>query len=420
MGLRLFSVIRFRAVTRAAVLSAALVATALVLAAGPAAAQSNPFRPVVEVDGRVVTQWEIDQRAQLLTLFRSPGDPREAAREALVDERLQLAAAERLGVAPAPEEVEAGMEEFAGRVDLTTEEFIARIVEAGVAEESFRDFVRAGVAWRQVVRARFGSRAQVTEAEIDRALALTSRRGGAEVLISEIIIPARNPEEQAQAERIAADISANVRGEGAFAAAARQFSAAPTRSAGGRVSNAVDVGNLPPELRAQILTLAPGEVSDPVSLGGAVAVFMLRELRETGIAEAENVSLEYARYLIPGGASEAALQEAARVAARVDTCDDLYGVNTGQPAERLTIETRARGDVPARTALELAKLDEGETATYPEGGTLVFVMLCGRTEIREEEVDRTAVRRQLIDRRLSAYADGFLAELRADAIIREP
>jgi peptidyl-prolyl cis-trans isomerase SurA len=372
------------------------------------------------VNDRVVTQWEIDQRARLLTLFRSPGNPQEAAREALVDERLQLAAAERLGIAPAPEEVEAGMAEFAGRVDLTTEEFIARIGEAGVAEESFRDFVRAGVAWRQVVRARFGARAQVTEAEIDRALALTSRRGGAEAVISEIIIPARNPEEQARAEGIAADISANVRGEGAFAAAARQFSAAPTRSAGGRVSNPVDVSNLPPELRAQILTLAPGEVSDPVSLGGAVAVFLLRDLRETGVAEAENVSLEYARYLIPGGASEAALQEAARVAARVDTCDDLYGVNKGQPAERLTIETRAQGDVPSREALELAKLDEGETATYAEGGTLVFLMLCGRTEIREEEVDRAAVRRQLIDRRLSAYADGFLAELRADAIVREP
>src|SRR6056297_324606 len=109
------------------------------------------------------------------------------------------------------------MAEFAGRVDLTTEEFVARIAEAGVAEESFRDFVRAGVAWREVVRNRFGPRAQVTEAEVDRALSLTSRRGGAEALISEIILPARNPEEQARAERIAADISANVSGAGAFA-----------------------------------------------------------------------------------------------------------------------------------------------------------------------------------------------------------
>jgi peptidyl-prolyl cis-trans isomerase SurA len=261
----------------------------------------------------------------------------------------------------------------------------------------------------------------VTEAEVDRALALTSRRGGAQALISEIILPARNPEEQAQALEIAGEIARDVRGTAAFAAAARQFSAAPTRENGGRVPNPVDLASLPPQLRAQILTLAPGEVSDPVTLSGAVAIFQLRELRETGIAEADNVSLEYARYLIPGGGTPEAAQEAARVAARVDTCDDLYGVNKGQPPERLVIETRPVQEIPAELALELARLDEGEVSTsIVRGGTQVLLMLCGRTEIREEEVDRAAVRRQLIDQRLAAYADGYLAELRADAIIREP
>lgn len=404
-----------------AVLSVCAALALSALLAGVAMAQSNPFRPVLLVNDKAITAWELDQRARILRLFRSPGDPNEEAREALIDERLQLAAAQRLGITAPEEAVEAGMQEFASRVELSVEEFLAALAQAGVEPETFRDFVRAGVTWREVVRTRFGPRAQVTEAEVDRALALTSRRGGAEVLISEIIIPARNPEEQARAQAIADDIARNVSGQGAFAAAARQYSAAPTAQNGGRVSNAVQVSNLPPALRAQILTLAPGEVSDPITLAGAVAVFQLRELRETGLADAENVSLEYARYLIPNGGTDAARAEAARVAARVDTCDDLYGVNKGQPDERLVIETRALQDIPAEIALELAKLDEGEVSTaIVRGGTQVLLMLCGRTEIREEEIDRATVRRSLIDQRLSAYADGFLAELRADAIIREP
>jgi peptidyl-prolyl cis-trans isomerase SurA len=398
-----------------------VLAALAALGAGPVAAQGNPFRPVVLVNDFAVTAWELDQRARLLQLFQSPGDPREEARRALIDERLQLGAAQRLGVVPDAAEVEAGMEEFAARVDLSVPEFLATIGEAGVDEQSFRDFVRAGVAWREVVRTRFGPRAQVTEAEVDRALALTSRQGGAEALISEIILPARTPEERAEAERIAAELAQRIDGTAAFAEGARRFSAAPSRADGGRVANPVDVGSLPPALRAQILTLAPGEVSDPIQLGNAVGLFQLRELRETGIAEAQNVSLEYARYLIPAADPAAARAEAARVAAAVDTCDDLYGVNYGQPAERLVIEARSAGDIPSEIALELAKLDEGEVSTaIVRQGTLVLLMLCGRTEIREEEVDRAAIRRQLIDRRLAAYADGYLAELRADAIIREP
>jgi peptidyl-prolyl cis-trans isomerase SurA len=402
-------------------LAIAIVAC-LAAAAAPVAApaQSNPFRPVVIVNDKAVTAWEIDQRARLLTLFQPSGDPEEEARAALIDERLQLGAAERLGIRPSPEAVEAGMEEFAGRTDLPLEQFVQALAQEGVAEETFRDFVRAGVAWREVVRTRFGPRAQVTEAEVDRALALTSRQGGAEALISEIIIPARTPEEQARAQRIAEDISETVGSFGAFAAAARRYSAADTRAAGGRVSNPVQLGELPPPLRTQILTLAPGEVSDPISISNAVAVFQLRELRETRLGEAENVSLEYARYLIPGAGGDAAAR-AARIRARVDTCDDLYGVNLDQPDERLAIETLAAGEIAPDVAIELAKLDEGEVSTaLRRGDTLVFLMLCGRTEIREGEVDRGAVRRQLIDQRLAAYADGFLAELRADAIIRAP
>ena len=400
-----------------------VVAACLLLLAGaaPAPGQSNPFRPAILVNDAVVTAWELDQRERILRLFRNPGDPAEVAREQLVNERLQLGAARALGITIPPEAVEQGMIEFAGRADLELDAFLAALAQQGVAAETFRDFVRAGLSWREVVRTRFGPRAQVTEAEIDRALALTSRRGGAQALLSEIILPARTPQEQAEAQRLADELSRNLRGTTAFANAARQVSAAPTAPAGGRIPDPVPLASLPEGVRAQLLTLSPGEVSDPVPLGGAIALFLLRELRDTGLAEPDAVSVEYARYLIPAGDAAAARAEARRVAARVDTCDDLFGVNKGQPAERLTIETRSVADLPPEIAVELARLDEGETsAGIVRDGTLVMLMLCGRTEITEEDVDRGAIRRRLIDQRLGAYADGYLAELRADALIRTP
>ena len=61
--------------------------------------------------------------------------------------------------------------------------------KAGVAPQTVRDFVASGVVWRELIRGLFGPRSQVTEAEIDRALAYSTGGGGVRVLLSEIVLP---------------------------------------------------------------------------------------------------------------------------------------------------------------------------------------------------------------------------------------
>jgi peptidyl-prolyl cis-trans isomerase SurA len=134
---------------------AALAIAAMTAFVQPAAAQSL-FAPVARVNDSVITAWEVDQRARFLDLFRTPGDTRQIAIDRLIEERLQRQAAEAAGLVPSPEAIEAGMTEFAGRVNLTVDEFIQAIGQGGVSGEAFRDFVVAGIAWRELVRQRFG------------------------------------------------------------------------------------------------------------------------------------------------------------------------------------------------------------------------------------------------------------------------
>lgn len=398
-----------------------LVFAGLAALAPMAAPGQGLFAPAIIVNDRAISNYEIQQRMMILRLFRTPGDLEEVARGQLIDERIQLFAAEQLDIVPSPEDVAAGMAEFAGRADLTTEEFLGRLEQAGVAAETFEDFVRAGVAWRDVVRARFGPFAQITEADIDRALETTSQRGEAEVLISEIILPARTAEEAARAEALSLQLSSTLNGFGAFAAAARQYSASPSRAVGGQVPRAIPLSNLPAPLANQLIALKPGEVSDPIPIPEAVAIFMLRELRDTGRPEPDQIEIEYAEYLIPGGRSPEALAEAARIADETDRCNDLYGVNKDQPRERLKIETRAPGEIPSDVALELARLDPGEVSTaVTRGANLVLLMLCDRSIVFDPQPDRATVRARLVDQRLAAQAQIYLSELKANALIREP
>ncbi len=394
---------------------------ALTCAALPALAQGNLFAPVVKVNDRVITQYEINQRILFYEILRAPGDLEEFAYDKLIEERLQLDAAKLIGIEVSDEQLEAGIAEFAGRANLESEQFIAALAREGIDVETLRDFVRAGVAWRGVVQARFGPRAQVTEDEIDRAIELSSAAGGVRVLLSEIFLPANTPEAQATAQRRADEIS-QITTLPAFAAAARNYSAAPSRGRGGR-QDWIPLSNLPPAIRAQVLTLAVGEVTDPIPVPNAIALFQLRGLEETGVPESEAVAVEFARLFIPGGRSRAALAEADRIAAEVDTCDDLYGVARKMPEERLLRDVLPVEEIAGDIAIELAKLDENESSTAlttGDGQALVFLMLCGRTLELGEDVNREAIRQNLINQRLASYADGYLAELRADANITRP
>lgn len=416
-----------------------LIAALLMLIATPLAAQ-NMFAPVAEVGDRVVTAWELEQRVAFNRVLGVPGDVEATSLEQLVEDRLRLIASEQAGIRPTEDEIGEGMAEFAARADLTTDEFIATIAEAGVAEETFRDFVRAGLGFRQLVRGRFGRQVDVTEADVDRALARVRPPGRVEASLSEIILPANTPENRAQALAIVDEIGRS-RSIEEFAAIARQVSFAATRDDGGRLDS-LPLDRLPPPVREQLDALEVGGITEPIEIPDAIVLFQLRGIREVvGTPEAPDV-IDYAVLYLAGGRSPETLAEAAGIAAGVDTCDDLYGVARGLPPEQLERGPRPLSQIPADVAAQLALLDRNEVSvalTRSGGETLAFLMLCERDPAPEEDEaplglglaeeedevaeaeeegaarpSRSQVRSRLRASRLAAYAELYLAELRAE------
>ncbi|MHA6261698.1 peptidylprolyl isomerase [Arenibacterium sp. CAU 1754] len=394
------------------------MALATALMTGPAPAQ-NLFSPAITVNDDVITYFELQQRAQFLRLLRAPGNPETLAREALIDDRLRNQAVKEAGITITPEDIEAGIEEFATRTDLSGAEFLNALKQGGVEPETMRDFTRTSLAWRELIRSRYLERSRPTQAEIDRAIGQAGGGGGVRVLLSEVIIPF-TPQTLDQVEDLAQQIS-DIKSYGAFSEAARKYSAAETRVRGGRL-DWVPINNLPAALRPLILALNPGETTAPIPLPNAVAIFQMRGIQEIVGGAPQYSAIEYAAYYIPGGRSEAALKTAAAVANQVDQCDDLYGIAKDQPPEVLERITKAPSEIPNEIALELAKLDEGEISTAltsSNGQTLVFLMLCGRTAKLNEDASRADVASALGQRRLTAFAESYLDQLRADALIIE-
>lgn len=395
-----------------------LTALTLLLAAlwaAPAPAQ-NLFSPVITVNGQPITLYQLRQRELFLRLVNASGNIPELAREQLIQERLQLDAARAAGIQIDEQALLAGMEEFAARANLSREEFVKAIAARGVDEDSFRAFMRAGLAWRELVQARFGAQSQVSDSEVDRALSINAG-SNVRVLLSEIIMPA--PPAQAEVVRARAERISQMTTIGAFAQAARRYSATPTRGAGGRLPWQ-NLSDLPPVLVPLILGLAPGEVTAPIPIPNAIALFQLRAIEETDYTAPGYAAIEYATYLLPGGRSEENIAAARRIAQTVDRCDDLYGVAKDQPEDRLARISRKPAEIPTDIGIELSKLDAGEVSySLTRGDALMLVMLCGRTTQQAEEVDRANVTLGLRNRRLQSLADGYLAELKAGARIVE-
>jgi len=79
-------------------------ALCLALAPGMAAAQSL-FAPAARIDGTVITAYEVGQRERMMEVFTSPDAGAESALDDLIDERLQIAEARRMGLEVPREEL---------------------------------------------------------------------------------------------------------------------------------------------------------------------------------------------------------------------------------------------------------------------------------------------------------------------------
>lgn len=379
---------------------------------GMARAGGDLFSPAATVNGTVITRYELAQRQAFLTALRQPGDLAARALDDLITDRLELDAAQALNVTVGADEVKAGMAEFASRANLSVDDFLKAIATDGVEPETFRDFVKAGIVWRAVLRAKFAGRIRVTDAEIAHAIADGAASGGTlRVLLSELVLV---DDGKSDAVGLARRIRASLTSPADFAQAARQFSKAGT-AAGGGALGWVDTTALPPPVAAAVAGLKPGEISQPVAEQGSVALFLLRDQSQGKGAARGADMVDYAVFLPGAGVDLNRLQ------GKATDCAALDVAARGLPEPALQRQTMAEAAVPATLRPVLAGLDAGEsTVVQGVGGLPELVMLCSRIPQSAVPASTDDVKAALTNQKLGLLAQAFLQDLRAKAnIVRQ-
>ena len=379
---------------------------------GYALAQLNPFSASIIVNDRAISYYDIDQRALLERLLGTPGDLDVAAQNNLIDDSLRRSEAQRLGISASQAAIDRALDDFANRANKSTSEVLKYLASQGIDAQTLINFLTTNIVWRDVVRKKFVGRTDISPTDVDRALLAQTRGQRTRVFLSELIMPL-TPQSRDQTVDFAASLRELNLNQEQFSQLAQKYSVAKTASNGGKL-DWLPLSTLPILIADEVKTLTKDEVTAPIFLTNAVAVFQMRGIDEKGAPEPISVFVDYALIVTKDTAVLAQMEGS------VDTCDDLYEFSKNDPTILINRNSQARSSLAPDVALAISKIDLGEIGPLSGGAEAQGVMLCNLSAQREVAPDRDQLKEMLLNRRLAVLSQSYLSELRSNAIIRQP
>jgi peptidyl-prolyl cis-trans isomerase SurA len=159
----------------------AAVLLAVILAAGIRLASAQEVSIKVLVNDDPISDYDIDQRERFLaitTQAQPSADLKKQATDLLIDERLQMQQARKLGITPDDDDMMRILGDMAQKNNLTVDGLTTALGRAGVNIKTLKDRIRAQLAWQSVVRQKFRHDVDVGDADVDKALAESGAGGG--------------------------------------------------------------------------------------------------------------------------------------------------------------------------------------------------------------------------------------------------
>ncbi|MEX2642233.1 MAG: peptidylprolyl isomerase [Acetobacterales bacterium] len=378
------------------------------------------------VNDDVISVQDLSARVSLTILASGLRDSTEirsrltpAVLRSLIDERLQLQEAGRLGISVDDSEIARSLREIEQRNNMPPGQLAGVLNSAGIGITAMIDQIRAGLMWRNVVQRVVAPRVRVTPEDIDEvANRIKANAGQQEYLVSEIFLPVEGRDQREDIEALAQNLMGELRRGAAFPALATMFSQSSSAQDGGDIGW-VQQGQLPREIDTALRDMDPGTIS-PVSTAPGVYLILLRDEREIGAAVPGAMPLAHVFLPIESGADDeqakVQMDRLARVTEQARGCADMTRMADELDSPRPGELGRVRPETlpaPAREALGKVQTGEPTAPTRISGGAAVF-MAC---DSADGGPDRDLIRRQLENERIATQARRHLRNLRQQAFL---
>ncbi|GAB1408369.1 peptidylprolyl isomerase [Thermomonas brevis] len=419
-------------------------AVAGLLFAGIAQAQSTaPLQPVERiaavVNEDVILRSELDRAvANVRQQFAGRENQLPPAEilerqvlERLVLMRLQVTRATDAGITTSEQELEGAIQGIAQQNGMTIDQLRQRLAEDGMTYAGFRGSLREEIMTQKLRQSFAQSRINVSEAEVDAAMATASAVGAQQFHLAHILVAtpeSPTPEQIATAQRKIDGVKGLIdKGEMSFAAAAVRYSDSPNALEGGDLGWR-SLNEIPPAFAASIQQLQPGQMIGPIRGPSGFQLLQLVETR-TQAAGGEQVTQFSARQIlvrVDEDTDEAAAQAKAQtVAARLAGGADFAKL-AAESSDDTTTQRRG-GDLGWFSAdtygtafgMQVAALSDGQaSAPFRTDEGWVIVQRTGSRQVAAADQNLRAQVRETIGRRkLEEEWNRWLREMRGEAYV---
>ncbi|GBR68301.1 peptidylprolyl isomerase [Gluconobacter kanchanaburiensis] len=386
------------------------------------------------INGQVLTQRDVDNRAKLFVLSTGlPISPEIMSRmrgqiiHQLIDERLKTQEILKRHINVEPDQIAGAITNIEQRNGMPKNALRDRLATDGVSLTTLIDQIRVQIGWMQVLREKLGEEGRITATQISqREQALQAEQGRAQYFMSEIFVPVADPRHDEAELAFTKTIISQLREGAPFPIVAAQFSQAQSALDGGSMGW-VQEDNLDPQVVNIVRQMPIGAISNPIQVAGGFVIATVQSKRVVGKQMGTVLDLRQAFFpfdtpLNPQNPTEqqrTALQKATAAVQTIHSCPEMEALNKslgekrpGNPGsqvmERLMPQMKAvlESLPPNKVSRPLVSMDG-----------IALLMVCDRQQKNLAQQSPSEIADQLMNERVEQASRQLQRDLQRRAII---
>ncbi|MEZ5829748.1 MAG: peptidylprolyl isomerase [Dongiaceae bacterium] len=417
---------------RAAILLAMLTAFISVGLVMSARAQDS-LRIAAVVNDDIISELDVYMRLRMAMLSARLQDNEETRRRLLpqvlrnlIDDRLKMQEAKRLGIKVNPSDVETRINRLAERNNMTRDQLDAFLKGSGILIDALADQITADLSWARLVQRTLRSRIVITDQDInDEAARIKATQGQTEYKMYQIFLAVDRPDQETEVRDSAERLMDQLRAGADFESLAQEFSQDEGALKGGNWGW-LRLDQMEPAIAKEIQLRPAGDLVGPVRGTGGYYIAFAKETRQSGSGDtggAGSVTVKQILWSLPPNAADSevnrALSQAKTIAGKIENCDQMAQVAAdASPGVYRDLGSVLVSELPqqVQTVAINQPIDVPSDPVRTSQGVGLY-LICERQAGDEDSQSRTAIADRMGRQRLETLARGYLSDLRRAAVI---